>query len=141
MVNWKAIGFGVSVTLILAYLGNFIPYLGMSIAPIVGGIIAGYIVGGSFKNGIIYGGFSAGTAGFIYTFLVVVLTAGISKATAVSMNIYPSAVGSESGIVTAIIIGLSVILAFGTYFIMGVIGGIIGIAIKEREAEKQIFRK
>jgi hypothetical protein len=75
MVNWKSIGLGFIVTLVLVYLGNYLPYLDMSLAPILGGIFAGYMVGGSYKNGVIYGGFSASIAGFIYTLLVIILSA------------------------------------------------------------------
>jgi hypothetical protein len=139
MVNWKAIGLGFIITLVLAYLGRYIPHLDMPIAPIIGGIISGYIVGGSYRDGGIYGGLSVGIAGFLYTIMVILLT-GISLATTVSMNIFPMAMNGESGIVTAAIIILGALLAFSIYFIMGLIGGIIGIAIKERNAEKQIFR-
>jgi hypothetical protein len=124
MVNWKAIGLGFIITLVLAYLGRYIPHLDMPIAPIIGGIISGYIVGGSYRDGGIYGGLSVGIAGFLYTIMV----------------IFPMAMNGESGIVTAAIIILGALLAFSIYFIMGLIGGIIGIAIKERNAEKQIFR-
>jgi hypothetical protein len=139
MVNWKAIGLGFIITLVLAYLGRYIPHLDMPIAPIIGGIISGYMVGGSYRDGGIYGGLSVGIAGFLYTIMVILLT-GISLATTVSMNIFPMAMNGESGIVTAAIIILGALLAFSIYFIMGLIGGIIGIAIKERNAEKQIFR-
>jgi len=139
MVNWKAIGLGFIITLVLAYLGRYIPHLDMPIAPIIGGIISGYMVGGSYRDGGIYGGLSVGIAGFLYTMMVILLT-GISLATTVSMNIFPMAMNGESGIVTAAIIILGALLAFSIYFIMGLIGGIIGIAIKERNAEKQIFR-
>jgi hypothetical protein len=140
MVNWKAIGLGVIITLILAYLGKYIPHLDNPIAPIIGGIFAGYVVGGSYKNGVIYGGLSAGIAGFVYTLLVIILSAGIALATTVSMNIVPNSVSGESGIVTVSIIILGAFLAFGIYLILGLIGGIIGIAIRERNAEKQILR-
>ena len=140
MVNWKAIGLGVIITLTLAYLGKYIPHLDTPIAPIIGGIIAGYMVGGSYKNGIIYGGLSAGLAGFVYTIIVIVLDSGIALAAAVSMNIAPMSLNGESGIITASIIILGALLSFVIYLIMGLIGGIIGIAIKERNAEKQILR-
>ena len=87
-----------------------------------------------------YGGLSAGIAGFVYTILVILLTAGISLAATVSMNIFPMAMNGESWILEASIIFLGALLAFSIYFITGLIGGIIGIAIKERNAEKQIFR-
>jgi len=140
MVNWKAIGLGVIITLTLAYLGKYIPHLDTPIAPIIGGIVAGYMVGGSYKNGIIYGVLSAGLAGFVYTIIVIVLNSGIALAAAVSMNIAPMSLNGESGIITASIIILGALLSFVIYLIMGLLGGIIGIAIKERNAEKQILR-
>jgi hypothetical protein len=140
MVNWKAICLGFIGTFILAYLGKYIPHLDMPIAPIVGGIIAGYMVGGSYRDGSVYGGLSAGIAGFIYTLLVIILSAGVSVAATVSMNVFPMSIYGESGIVTAGIIILGTILSFIIYFILGLLGGIIGIAIKERNAEKQILR-
>lgn len=140
MVNWKAIGLGLTTTLLLAYLGKYIPHLDTPIAPILGGIIAGYMVGGSYRDGGIYGGISASIAGFVYTILVIILSAGISLAATVSMNISPTAMNGESEIITASIIFLGALISFGIYFILGLLGGIIGIAIKERNAEKQIFR-
>lgn len=140
MVNWKSLVLGFIITLILAYLGKYIPHLDMPIAPIVGGIIAGYMVGGSYRDGGVYGGLSVGIAGFFYTILVIILSGGISLATTVSMNIFSMPVNGESEIFTAIIIILGAFLAFSIYFILGLIGGIIGIAVKERNAEKQIFR-
>ena len=124
----------------MAYLGNYLPYLDMSLAPILGGILAGYIVGGSYKNGAIYGGFSAGIAGFIYTLLVIILSSGIALATSVSVAVVPTSLSSASGIVTAGVIILGATIAFVIYFIMGLIGGFIGVAIKERNAEKQILK-
>ncbi len=140
MVNWKAICLGIIITLILAYLGKYIPHLDNPIAPITGGIIAGYVVGGSYKNGIIYGGLSAGIAGFVYTLLIIILSAGVALASTVAMTIAPTAINGESGIITASIIILGSLLVFIIYLILGLLGGIIGIAIKERNAEKQILR-
>ena len=140
MVKWKAIGLGIIITLILAFLGKYLPHLDNPIAPIIGGIFAGYVVGGSYKNGVIYGGLSAGIAGFVYTLLIIIISGGIGLAAIVSMNIAPNTVNGESSIVTASIIILGTLLAFGTYLILGVIGGIIGIAIRERNAEKQILK-
>ena len=140
MVNWKSIGLGFIVTFLFVYLGRYLPYLDMSLAPILGGIFAGYIVGGIYKNGAIYGGFSAGSAGFIYTLLIILLSSGIARATSVSMALVPTSLSGASGIVTASVIILGGIIAFVIYFIMGLIGGIIGVAIKERNAEKQILK-
>lgn len=136
MINWKAIGFGLIVTLILAYLGNYVPYLDIPLAPVIGGIIAGYVVGGSYKNGIINGGLSAGIIGFIYTLLVIVITTGNTITTAVNNAVATSSLSGQSGLVIAGIIIFASIVAFGIYFILGLIGGIIGVVIKEKGTKK-----
>jgi TM2 domain-containing membrane protein YozV len=56
------------------------------------------------------------------------------------MAVIPTSLSGASGIVTVRIIILGATIAFVIYFIMGLIGGLIGVAIKERNAEKQIFR-
>ncbi len=134
MINWKAVGFGFIVTLVLAYLGNYIPYVDIPLAPIIGGIVAGYVVGGSYKNGIINGGLAAGIPGFLYTLAVIVFVTGSTIAVAVSKT----ALSGESGIATIIIIIIGAILAFVIYFVLGLIGGIIGAAIKERGIKKTV---
>ena len=140
MVNWKSIGLGFIITFAYIYLSKYVPYLDMSLAPILGGIFAGYMVGGSFKNGALYGGFSAGIVGFIYALLVIILSNGIARATSVSMVVFPISSSGISEFVTAGVIILGATIAFVIYFIMGLIGGIIGVAIKERNAEKQILK-
>ena len=47
------------------------------------------------------GDFQAGTAGFIYTLLVILLSSGIARATSVSMALVPTSLSGASGIVTA----------------------------------------
>ena len=56
-------------------MGNYIPYLDIPFAPLIGGILAGYVVGGGFRNGIINGGLAAGIPGFIYTIIVIIYIA------------------------------------------------------------------
>ncbi len=140
MVNWKALGFGLVVTLILAYLGNYIPYLDIPLAPIIGGLIAGFITGGSFKTGILYGGVSTSIIGFIYTLIVIVLSAGNTISTTITTAISTTSLSGDSGIITVIIIIIGTIIAFAIYFILGSIGGIIGITIKERKAVEYILK-
>ena len=134
MINWKAVGFGFIVTLVLAYLGNYIPYVDIPLAPIIGGIVAGYVVGGSYKNGIINGGLAAGIPGFLYTLAVIIFVTGSTIAAAVAKT----ALSNESGIVSAFIIIVGAILVFVIYFILGLYGGIIGTTIKERGIKKPI---
>jgi hypothetical protein len=140
MVNWKALAFGLVVTLILAYLGNYIPYLDIPLAPIIGGIIAGFITGGSFKSGIVYGGVSASIIGFSYTLIVIMSSAGNTISKAVTTAVSTTSLSGDSGIITVIIIIIGAIIAFAIYFILGSIGGIVGVTIKERKAVQYILK-
>jgi hypothetical protein len=102
----------------------------------MGGIITGYVMGGSYKNGIINGGLSAGIVGFIYTLIVIVYTTGSTIVTAVNKAVATTALSGEFGIVIVSIIIFASIVAFGIYFILGLIGGIIGASINERGTGK-----
>jgi Family of unknown function (DUF5518) len=135
MINRKAIVLGFIVTIVLAYIGNYIPYLDIPLAPIIGGVIAGLVVGGGYKNGIINGGLAAGIPGFIYTLIVIVYATGSTISTAVTRSLANTSYLGLSGIITVGIIIFGSILAFGIYFILGLIGGIIGVVIKDKISE------
>lgn len=137
MINWKAIVLGFIFTILLAYMGNYIPYLDIPLAPLIGGIIAGYVVGGAFRNGIINGGLAAGIPGFIYTLIVIVYVTGSTISSAVTETLASKSYGGMSEIITVIIIVFGSIVAFGIYFILGLIGGIIGVAIKDKINKNQ----
>ena len=65
-LNWKAIGFSFAVTLVISiFSGLYLPQYIVFISPIIGGLIAGYMVGGSYSDGIVNGGIAASIAGFI----------------------------------------------------------------------------
>ncbi|MFY9637444.1 MAG: DUF5518 domain-containing protein [Methanobacterium sp.] len=137
MINWKAIVLGFIVTIVLAYLGNYIPYLDIPLAPIIGGIIAGLVVGGDYKNGIINGGLAAGIPGFIYTLIVIVYITGSTISTAVTKALAFTSYTGLSEIISVLIIIFGSIVAFGIYFILGLIGGIFGVIIKDKISENQ----
>jgi len=55
-------------TLVLAILiGSYLPKSLAFIVPIVGGLIAGYLAGVNYSDGIVNGGIPVGLAGLIYT--------------------------------------------------------------------------
>jgi len=132
LVNWKAVGIGFIVTLVIALIGLFVPYLSFPLSPIIGGIVVGYIVGGTYKEGIINGGLAAGITGFIFTLVAVTLLGGTISAITASAGV------SLSSGTLALIAVLGAVFAFILYFILGLIGGVIGVAIKERGGEKHV---
>jgi len=94
-------GFVFVFTLIVAILiGTYLPVAISFMIPLIGGIIAGYLVGGNYTDGVVNGGIPVGLVGLIYT---------------------------------------SGIPGFVFYLVFGIIGGLIGFAIKERRLIKQLL--
>jgi hypothetical protein len=130
MFNWKIIGIGFVVTLVLAIIGLFVPFLGL-LAPIIGGIVAGYMIGGGkYVDGIVDGGLSAGIAGFIFTLVTVLLLGSLISTVATTAGYTGS-----TGALTAAAAIIGAIVAFIIFLILGLIGGVIGIAISGKPKE------
>ena len=111
----KKITIGFAITLIL------FPFLN-AFAPLIGGIAVGYLVGGNYKNGIFNGGLIGLLAAITYAILIDLFFSGAVGARAHSM-----------GLSAELVIILSLIIAPIGGLLMGLIGGIIGVAIKKRE--------
>jgi hypothetical protein len=101
-LNWRVMVAVFLFTLALAVLiGSYLPRSIGFLIPIIGGLFAGYWVGGNYNDGIINGGIPVGLAGLLYT------------------------------------LGIS---GFVFYLVFGIIGGLIGFAIKERRLIKGVLR-
>ena len=116
------------VTIVIAFIsGIYLPKNIGLIGPVIGGLIAGYMVGGHYTDGIINSGIPAGIAGLIYL-ITVVLLFGSQIATIAYKAGYT---GSVETLIIGGVIG-AVFAGFAMYFVLGLIGGIIGVALKER---------
>jgi hypothetical protein len=115
--NLRTIGTGTFITLILAIIGDFYGFIWL-IAPLIGGLIAGYQLGGSLYNGIMNGGFAAGVGAVIATLITELFFSGAAVA-----------VGNSGVLLGAIF--LSMVLNFVIFFVLGAIGGIFGVLMKE----------
>jgi Family of unknown function (DUF5518) len=130
-LNWMLMGIVFIFTLILVmitetYLPKGVGFLG----PIAGGLIAGYLVGGNYTDGIVNGGIPVGLAGFI----------NITGILAIKGNTITATLNGLIYNVSHIELLISVIFAgFLFYFIMGVIGGLMGFAIRERKIIMEIL--
>ncbi len=126
-INWKAVGVGLIVTLILGIILSFVGILNI-LAPIIGGIVAGYMLRGNYTTGAVNGGLGAAVAGFLVTLIAVLLGSSVISAALVSSGF----TGDSAGLIgLATIVGA--IVSFIVFFILGAIGGIIGILIKGKE--------
>ena len=119
-IQIKPIILGFFFTLIL------LPFIN-AIAPLISGITVGYLVGGNYRNGIINGGLIGSLAALTYAILVDLLFLGAVVARAQS-----------TGLSVETVIVLSLVLAPIGGLLLGLIGGIIGVAIKKK---KWIIRK
>jgi hypothetical protein len=127
-LNWMAIIVSFIVTIVIAFIsGIYLPKNIGLIGPVIGGLIAGYMVGENYTDGIVNSGIPAGLAGLIYLTTVVLLF-GSQIATIASKAGYTGSVETLilGGAIAAVFVG------FAMYFVLGLIGGIIGVAIKER---------
>jgi len=128
--NWMAIIVAFVVTIVIAIVGGiYLPKNTGLIGPILGGLIAGYVVGGSYTDGIVHGGIPAGIAGLIASSALVLLS---EDKVAAAMANTGYAVSRET--LTAVLIIGGAIGGFIIFFIVGLIGGIIGVTIKKRSS-------
>ncbi|MGB8233227.1 MAG: DUF5518 domain-containing protein [Methanobacterium sp.] len=130
-LNWIVMGVVYLVTLfIILIIGTYLPKSIGFIGPLVGGLIAGYLVGGNYTDGIINGGIPVGLAGLTYISGLVAING--NKIT-ISLNtiIYN---GSHLQLLINVLFA-----GFAFYFVYGIIGGLIGFAIKERKIIKEIL--
>ena len=130
-LNWIVMGIVFVFTIVVAILiGTYLPKSDSFIGPIIGGIIAGYLVGGNYTDGIVNGGIPVGLAGLTYTLGIV----------AVNGNQITSSLNTLSYNGLHVQLLISVVLAgFAFYFVYGIIGGLIGFAIKERKLIKEVL--
>ena len=128
-LNWTAIGISFVVTLAITIIGGiYLPKNAGLIGPVIGGLIAGYIIGGSYTDGLVHGGIPAGIAGLIYVATVVLLFGSQITNAAIAAGY----TGSTGTLIIGAVIG-GAFVGFAMYFVLGLIGGIIGVAIKERD--------
>ncbi len=128
-LNWVAIGIAFVISIVMGIFGViYLPKNVSLIGPIIGGLIAGYIVDGSYTDGLVNGGIPAGIAGLISLPVVLYLFWNIIIAAA-SNSGYTLPPGSF------LIIAVSgAFVGFAIYFVLGIIGAVIGVTVKNRSS-------
>ena len=113
MVNWTAVGIGFVITFVLETIGTLFLSLDTAVstflsifAPVIGGLIATYYAGGTFKEGAVTGGLAGGMGSLIAA--IIFLSGSLVFI-------------AENAIISLILSG-----------ILGLIGGLIGILAKRK---------
>jgi hypothetical protein len=131
-VNLKAIIIAFVVTLVISiFSGIYLPKNVDLIGPIIGGFIAGYLVGNSYTDGLVNGGIPAGIAGIVTTVTIVLLSSNTINSIAISLGYS----GSKETLLLGLIIG-SAFAGFALFFVLGILGSIIGVKLKKRNGKQ-----
>jgi len=129
-LNWTAIIIAFVISIVMGFFGGiYLPKNVGLIGPIIGGLIAGYIVDGSYTDGLVNGGIPAGIAGLISLAVLVLISQNEITAVAVKA-------GYTGSTETLIIVGIisAVFIGFAMFFVLGIIGAVIGVALKNRSS-------
>ena len=119
-LNLMAIVIAIVLTAVLAIFGYYVGLIAI-IAPIIAGIVVGYAYTSTTGDGAINGGIGAGIGGLIYTILAYFAFASFITAFTV---LVPTGANFAVTVIGALIID----------FILGAIGGVIGVLIKGESA-------
>ena len=117
-----AILIGLVLTAVLAIFGIYVGLIAI-IAPIIAGIIVGYVYTNTTGDGAINGGIGAGIGGLIYTILAYYAFAAVITAFTIFV---PTGANFAITVIGALIID----------FILGAIGGVIGVLLKGESASE-----
>lgn len=70
MTNWRAVGYGFLVELVIGVVGLAVPGIGQAAAGLVGGFVAGYIARGGLMSGAWHGLLAGGIGGILVAILL-----------------------------------------------------------------------
>ena len=120
------------ITTVLSIIfGIYLPKNVDLIAPVIGGLIAGYIVGGSYTDGLVNGGIPAGIGGIVSTVTIVLFSS--SQITSLAYSI--GYTGSKETLFIGLIVG-SAVAGFALFFVLGILGSIVGVKLNSRNNKK-----
>lgn len=79
MLRWRAVGFGVAVGVVLAFLPIIVPVAGHLGVGLAAGFVAGLLAGGGARNGLTHGAAAGAAAGavFLVVGVAVILVLGV----------------------------------------------------------------
>ena len=131
-LNWMAIGASFITTTVLAIVfGLYVPKNVDLISPVIGGLIAGYIVGGSYTDGLVNGGIPAGIGGIVSSVTIILFSSSQITNLAYSLGY----TGSKETLFVGLIVG-SAVVGFALFFVLGIIGSIIGVKLNSRNNQQ-----
>jgi hypothetical protein len=118
MTNWRAVGLGFLVELVLSIVLVVIPGFGQLAAGLIGGFVAGYVAGGGLGSGFWHGLLAGAIGGIIV---------------AVIIGLFGSALLGVGGGGAGVVLGFGLtVFAIVVFFIISIpsaIAGLVGAAV------------
>ena len=124
MTNWRAVGIGFTLELLLGVIGLLVPGIGQLVAGLVGGFVAGYIGSTTIRSGLWHGLLAGSLGGFLLAIPLGILVAVAS----VGIDLTSQLGGLIAGVGTTML----VLLIATTLGANSVVGGAIGGFVKGR---------
>lgn len=131
-LNWKAVAAAFITTTVLSIVfGLYLPKNVDLIGPVIGGLIAGYMVGGSYTDGLVNGGIPAGIGGIVSLVTIILISSNQITSLVYSLGY----TGSTETLFLGLIVG-SAFVGFAIFFVLGIIGSIIGVKLNKNKTSK-----
>jgi len=119
MTNWRAVGIGFVVQVLIGIFAFAIPGIGHAAAGLIGGFVAGYVAGGGLGRGAWHGLLAGAIGGIVVAIFV---GAGVTVVGSVGAGPLGFLAGLGS-LALAIVVALLLAIPSG---IAGALGGLIG---------------
>lgn len=125
MPRWRAVAFGVSVQVLLAFLAHLVPIVGHVMVGVGGGLVAGALGGGRTRGGVEHGavtGLIGGALVVLLSGVATVAVGGLGSPIAVTLR---DALPLYEGLFE---LGAATVLGLGTLtlFLASICGGALG---------------
>lgn len=118
MTNWRAVGFGLAIELVLGLVGLLVPGIGQFIAGLMGGFVAGYIANTSIHSGLWHGLLAGSLGGFLLAVPIGILVSVAS----VGLGLTDQLGSLIAGLGTAVIVLLIAVILGANSALGGAIG-------------------
>ena len=129
---WMAIIIGFAVAFVISlFSGLYLPKLGL-IGPVIAGFIVVYMVKMSYINGFFYGGLPISIAGLTSFPLLVFLSKNQTNIQLANLNVSP-------GEIMTILYIIGAISGFFLFLFIGILCGIIGVAVQKKTNNKFVY--
>lgn len=124
MPNWRAVGFGAAVAVLLAFFGVLVPVLGHAMLGVAAGFVAGALAGGGARPGAVTGLTTGVVGGFLVTVLGLAIAGTVGLGSPIAAVLSRVSPGFEAlfALSAPIVVGVGAV----TVVLMAGVGGLIG---------------